>query len=253
MLTVGITTFKYRFSQYFVPLLNCIKDIGPDIEVVVAINGDHNEPLDENYRNAILTFIAGKKNVIPVMFPNFRGLAKLWNNILIHSTNDYIFLLNDDVSITSNTLFQNIVAILMRNHFHSFKINNSWSHVVLNKWEVDEVGYFDERLLGISEEDSDYEWRYISHYNRPFANFKISGIIKCDDLSYAPKNIKGSYLNKYSLFNYNFIRHEKYQFDEVQGRILGIWSQWSEKFIPVLENLKQYPYENFYHQRKKEL
>jgi len=102
MLTIGITTFKYRFEKYFKPLLEKIKNIDNDIEVIVLINGEHNETFDEKYRSNILKFLSDKKNTYPIMFTEFRSLSKLWNNIVINSTNENILILNDDISITSD-------------------------------------------------------------------------------------------------------------------------------------------------------
>lgn len=250
MITVGITTFKYRFEQYFKPLLNQIKSINPNVETVVAINGEHNQPLDEAYRSTILKFISEKPNVIPIMYPCFRGLSKLWNQILITASYDYVFLLNDDIGIADPSVFSRIISLLIQNEYRSFKINNCWSHAVLNKREVDEIGYFDERLLGIGEEDRDFEWRYGKHYNREFRNFEMSGLINYNDMSHHPVNIKIGLCNKYSLFNYRFIYDEKYRIDDRNGQQIGMWP---EKLNPVLKNEKQYPYESFFQKRKVEM
>jgi hypothetical protein len=250
MLSVGITTFKYRFESFFIPLLTKIKTIAPDIEVVVAINGEHLQPLDENYRSRILRFIADQKNVIPIMFPCFRALAKLWNHILITSSNDYVFLLNDDVQITDDRIFEKLTALLIHNHFYSFKLNKHWSMVLLNKWEVDQLGYFDERLLGIGNEDHDFEWRYGKFFGREFVNLEFSGIEDFWDPVSAPVNIKPDPSNKYSLFNANFIHTEKYRVDETLGEVHGTWPN---KRVLVIEDPKQYPHEAFYKQRKTEL
>lgn len=249
MFSVGITTFKYRFEKYFVPLMEKIKSVAPDMEVIVAINGEHKVPLDEEYRSKILRYLSEKQNVIPIMFPCFRGLAKLWNHILITSTNDFVLILNDDIEINNEHFFKDLISLLIRNKFRSFKLNNTWSHVLLNKWEVDQMGYFDERLLGIGEEDHDFEWRYGKHFGREFVNLEFPGIIAYWDPSSAPVNIKTGSFNKYSLFNNNFI-FEKYRIDEGQGEIHGTWP---EKRLPVLDNLNPYPYEIFYKQRRAEL
>jgi predicted glycosyltransferase involved in capsule biosynthesis len=152
-----------------------------------------------------MKYIAVQRNVVPIMFPCFRGLAKLWNNIIITASNDYILVLNDDTQITEEAFFQRLIACLMQNKFRSFKINGCWSHVLLNKWEVDQVGYFDERLLGIGEEDHDFEWRYGKILKREFVSYKLSGIKNCCDMSYAPANIRIGLFNKYSHFNNHFI------------------------------------------------
>jgi hypothetical protein len=250
MLSVGITTFKRRFKTYFVPLLDKIKAISPEIEVIVAINGEHGIPLDEEYRSMVLKYIAVQRNVVPIMFPCFRGLAKLWNNIIITASNDYILVLNDDTQITEEAFFQRLIAYLMQNKFRSFKINGCWSHVLLNKWEVDQVGYFDERLLGIGEEDHDFEWRYGKILKREFVSYKLSGIKNCCDMSYAPANIRIGLFNKYSHFNNHFIFNEKYQIDPDKGIRHGAWP---ERLVPLLDNKNQYPYEKFFRDRKFEL
>ncbi|HEX3048658.1 MAG TPA: glycosyltransferase family A protein [Bacillota bacterium] len=250
MFSIGITTFKYRFQPYFIPLVNKIKEIDPAIEIVVAANGEHRNAFDENYRKNFLKFISEKQNVIPVMFPCFRGLAKLWNNIVIFSSSDFIFLLNDDVAITDKNILQVIGSLLVKNDYHSFKINHCWSHMVLNKSEVDELGYFDERLLGIGEEDRDFEWRYGNYYHREFQNFDIPGILNFTDMTHQPSNIKIGLRNKYSFFNTHFIYHEKYQVNETAGEQIGMWP---EKMLPLLENSPQYPYEKFFKMRQGEL
>lgn len=107
-ITIGITTFAARFYTYFAPLLARIRELDQQSEVVVAINGEHQQEFDENYRAEILKFIAGQPRVYPVFFPSFRGLAKLWNTVVIHASQDYILMLNDDLSITAADCLEKI-------------------------------------------------------------------------------------------------------------------------------------------------
>jgi hypothetical protein len=102
MLTIGITTFQHRFDKYFIPLLSEIKRQNNDIEVIVAINGEFGIEFNDEYRSKILSFMSKYKNAFPIIYPRFRGLSKLWNNIVINSTNEHILLLNDDVTIKNN-------------------------------------------------------------------------------------------------------------------------------------------------------
>lgn len=249
MLTIGITTFKHRFDQYLVPLLNTIKTIDKDIEVIIAINGEHKEPFDNKYRRSVLEFISKFDNTFPIIYPTFRSLSKMWNNIIINSTNDYILLLNDDVTITDVNFINNIKGLA--NSGNSFKINGSWSHAVLYKWTVETLNWFDERLLGIGEEDGDFEWRYQEYYNQKFENKYTNGIVNHVDMSHAPLNITAGSSGKYSKFNRETLFNIIYSIDNNRGKSLGMIG---EKLIYNSETAyKQYPYEWFYEKNKEKL
>jgi glycosyltransferase involved in cell wall biosynthesis len=213
-ISIGITTFAARFEEYFKPLLTKIREIDSDIEIVVAVNGEHKVKFDEAYRQNILAFLASQKNVFPVFFPTFRGLAKLWNTIIIHASHDYILLLNDDIMIDSDNFLINIEKKLRRNNFLSFTINRSWSHFLLSRKEIDDLGYFDERLLGIGEEDGDITWRYYSKFGRTIADYNIRGVKNYAEetvYSYKPANIACHSGTKYSQFNRDFMFSHKYR------------------------------------------
>jgi hypothetical protein len=176
-ISIGITTFENRFSRYFVPLLSKIKEYAPESEVIVAVNGEHQQEFNENYRNVVLEFISRHKKVYPIVFPQFRGLSKLWNSIIIKATHDHILLINDDIMINDPSFMKNICSAIEKNKGRSFLINKSWSHFLINRAEIDELGYFDERLLGIGEEDGDMSWRYISHFGREICSYKIKSFV----------------------------------------------------------------------------
>jgi len=173
--SVGIVTYGARFDPYFKPLLKSIKDQVPSIEVLVMINGDHNQLFDQDYRRSVLNFILEYENVYPFVFTAFRSLSKLWNNTLINSTNDSVLVLNDDVSISPN-FWENLDTRITESDGKTFTINSSWSHFLANRKEVDEVGWFDERLLGVGAEDADFSWRYGDYYNTEVLNIGCDGI-----------------------------------------------------------------------------
>ena len=145
--SIGITTFEARFDSYFVPLLKRIREC-TDCEIVVAINGEHDHPFSQDYRRKILRCIADFDNVYPIVFPQFRGLSKLWNSIVIHASHDHILMLNDDIMIESLDFMKLVTDLINRNEGKSFLINRSWSHYLISREELDTLGYFDERLLG---------------------------------------------------------------------------------------------------------
>lgn len=251
-ITIGITTFEARFEQYFVPLLLRIREyVGNDVEVIVAINGENKRAFDEDYRRKILSFVAERENVYPIVFPNFRGLSKLWNSILIHATNNHVLLLNDDIMIDRVDFLEDICSAIRRNDGRSFLINRSWSHFLANRDEIDELGYFDERLLGIGEEDGDMAWRYITLYQREIPNFKIKGFENYAEetgRTYKPVNIQTHSGSKYSLFNYRFMFEEKYI--ATSDGVSGMFSKPMALRNPME---RQYPYEKFFRTRQVEL
>jgi hypothetical protein len=250
-ISIGITTFEHRFERYFVPLLSRIKEYAPECEVLVAINGEHRQPFGEEYRRQILEFIAAQRRVFPVVFPQFRGLSKLWNSIVIHASHGHVLMLNDDIMINGTGFLEDICSAIRKNHGRTFLINRSWSHFLVSREELDEIGYFDERLLGIGEEDGDMTWRYIERYGNPITNVRMKGFVNYAEEtvnSYKPVNIQTHSGTKYSLFNRRFMFSEKYAPDP--GGIKGMF------FEPVvLKNpgKEQYPHERFYRLREKEL
>ncbi|MFW8601949.1 glycosyltransferase family 2 protein [Desulfobacterota bacterium M19] len=249
-ITIGITTFADRFDKYFKPLLNRINEFENNTEIIVAVNGEHDQAFNEEYRQKILTFLASHQNVFPIMFPVFRGVSKLWNSIIIHATNNYILMLNDDIMINSPTFIKDVKRYIILNNYRSFTINKSWSHFLISRAEIDYLGYFDERLLGIGEEDGDISWRYFHEYRRQLADYKIKYFDNFAEetvSSYKPINIECHSGTKYSRFNRNFIQ-KKYKNDPYG--IPGLFGQPVRLADPGPE---QYPNEWFYHQNKNKL
>ncbi|MBW2000424.1 MAG: glycosyltransferase family 2 protein [Deltaproteobacteria bacterium] len=248
--TIGITTFEHRFEKYFVPLLSRIREYDQETEVIVAVNGEHEKEFSEDYRAGILRFISGQRKVFPLMFPRFRGLSKLWNSIIVHATSNHILMLNDDIMITDRKFLGVIRRCIARNEGRSFTINESWSHYLISREEIDRLGYFDERLLGIGEEDGDITWRYMNAFERPIANFRIKGLKNFAEETvhnYRPSNIQCHSGTKYSLFNKKFIA-KKYRPDTA-----GIRGMFEHPMSLVDPGPDQYPNEKFYRTNKEKL
>jgi|WetSurMetagenome_2_1015567.scaffolds.fasta_scaffold00078_39 hypothetical protein len=251
LVSIGITTFGTRFERYFVPLLAKIKEYAPDNEVIVAINGEHHEPFSEEYRRRILEFTAIHPRVFPIVFPQFRGLSKLWNSIVIHASHDHVLMLNDDIMIHGTGFLEDICSAIRKNHCRTFLINRSWSHFLVNRQELDDLGYFDERLLGIGEEDGDMTWRYIQRYGKPIPSVRMKSFVNYAEEtanSYKPINIQTHSGTKYSLFNRRFMFSEKYAPDSG-----GIQGMFDEPVVLKDPGKEQYPNERFYRQREDEL
>jgi hypothetical protein len=243
--TIGVTTFDKRFHTYFTPLMRQIRAFCPRADVVVCVNGNHKQDFDPAYRRDLLRLAAEQPNVYPVIFPVFRGLSRMWNAIAVNSPADYVLLLNDDVGIFDGSFFSRLEETVRRAGT-SFKINNLWSHFVMNKAELDRLGYFEERLLGIGGEDGDMEWRYLKAFGRPMHNERIPVIFNFWSME-ATDNIEKMSGKKYSLFNEKFLNSK---FVPGDGGIVGLFD---EPRVMAIEHLNPYPAEAFFLAHRHEL
>lgn len=240
--SIAITTFDLRFEAFLMPLISSIKAFRAEIEILVMVNGPAKGQFNPDYRRKLLQFLSTQENVFPTIFPNFQALAKLWNRAALTATNNRILILNDDLSFEPNTSpnFFTLLENALEDQGDAFKINGSFSHFVVSKEELITVGFFDERLLGIGEEDGDFVWRYYEKFKKEIPSINIAGINNIQS------NIADTGFNKgishYSQFNREFIKTEKYQ-EVMLGGYKGMFDKRSKK---KLIDEVQYPYEAFY-------
>lgn len=209
--SVVITTFDKRFEAFLIPLISEIKAQRPNVEIIVTINGPGKGVFDENYRSSVLAFCAKHSLVYPTVFPNFQSLAKMWNRGALAASNERVLILNDDLQLgrDEGKCFFDYFERALVVQAGTFKINGSFSHFAADKRELIEVGFFDERLLGLGEEDGDFFWRYHQKYQREIPSIELPLIdnVQSDlaDEGYA-KGIRTA-----SLFNRDFIQNVKYK------------------------------------------
>ena len=235
--SVVITTFDKRFEGYLVPLVASIKRLRPHVEIIVMVNGPCNAPFDQVFRQRILSYLADYSEIYPTIFPNFQSLAKLWNRGILTATNDFSLVLNDDLEIHDR--FFDLFESELRNTTSSFRINDSFSHYLINKMELIKVGFFDERLLGLGEEDGDFFWRYLERYKRDIPSVSISGIDNIQSPLADPGYIKG--IRTASKFNRDFVLNEKYE-----KSVFGHKGMFDYRVRKRMDDLVQYPYEEYY-------
>lgn len=249
-LTIGITTFSKRFS-YLENIISQIRKF-TDYDILIAVNGDYKEDFNDDYRKNVLNLCLNYNNVYPIFFTEQRGLSKLWNTLIIHSKTNWNLLMNEDIEIENDDIFNVFKHDPIFSEPDLIRINGSFSHFFIHKKRIDELGYFDERLLGFGEEDGDITYRYLKMYKKYFID-RSSGGIKNLVIYDRDENIKPG-VWKYSLFNRVFAGFlnddsididKKYIFDE--NGIKGMFD------FPVksnLQNIKQYPYESFFNKNK---
>jgi hypothetical protein len=239
--SIVITTFDKRFDAFLVPLIKSIKAQRPEVEIIVTANGPCRAAFDQNFRSRLMAFLATQNNCFPTVFPSFQSLAKMWNRGVLTATQERVLVLNDDLivqPINGPGFFDQLEATLAV-HASTFKINGSFSHYVVTKNELIEVGFFDERLLGLGEEDGDFYWRYHEKYGREIASFDMDGIENvCSDLA-DDGYVKG--IRTAAKFNRDFIRSEKYR----EVLIGGYRGMFDKRVKKKLTDEIQYPYEQF--------
>ncbi len=247
--SVVITTFDKRFESFLVPLITTIKAQRPALEVIVAINGRARDTFSESYRSAVLAFLATQINTYPIVFPNFQSLAKMWNRGALTASTPRTLILNDDLRIgMENGLgFFDHLEKALAEHPNSFRVNGSFSHFVLNREELIATGFFDERLLGLGEEDGDFFWRYYQCYGREITTVNVPLIENVQSDLADDGYTKG--IRTAAKFNRDFIKHVKYK-PTLLGGYRGMFD---ERVKKVLEDKMQYPYEAFYLQHQKDL
>lgn len=225
-LVIGIVTFKDRFELYLKGLIESIRLQDTEIPIIIAVNGNHKEKFDDKYRRDMLEYAARYPGVFLRFYPHFNGLTKIWNDIILSTAARSTLILNDDVSFMPGALTE--IKVNARESVSSFKINNSWSHYVLYRKDFWEVGPFDQRLLGVGEEDGDYEWRFSSYRGFDFPSKNIMGINNHVDYSHSEFRDMGEDFGavgnsgKYSSFNHHAMYSILYNVDYINGDIKGI-------------------------------
>jgi hypothetical protein len=242
-LTIGITTFSKRFGLLS-KLINQIRAVNLTDNILICINGEQNGKFDNKYRKDILNLCLKYDNVYPIFFIEMRGLSKMWNTLIINSNEENVLLLNDDLEIYDNKIFENIKSHINSNQFNGFtRINQSFSHFLVNKKTIDNLGYFDERLLGFGEEDGDIYFRCLKNNVRIY-DIYINGFNNLVS-NIRHENVKSG-IGKYSKFNRDYIYTQKYQTD-FNSPYRGMFDTPMKE---LLENENQYPYENFFNKNK---
>lgn len=245
---IGITTFSLRFN-FVETLVNKIRELKIENNIYLCINGEKDSNFSEEYRKKILNLCIENSNVYPIFFVETRGLSKMWNTLIIHSTKSDILILNDDINLVNDNMFRVVSEHIDKPEYYGFsKINNTFSYFVVNKDLIDELGYFDERLIGFGEEDGDITYRMINKKSKDVYQLYVQGVHNIvSDIRH--NHVKPG-VGKYSWFNRNFTFTKKYNCQNATSGISGMFGMICDQILPD-ENL--YPYEKFFKENKNNL
>ena len=241
---IGITTFKERFRSHFVPLMEDLSGMN----VIVAVNASNGKGLDNEYRREMLNFLAKHDNVSPIFYQEMRGLAKMWNDLVVHSPTSHILILNDDLRVSNPKALMDRVSQISTTHANMFTLNGSWSHFVTSRRTMMELNWFDERLLGFGEEDGDMMYRHIEAYGFMPPSFD------CPHIHNVSSDVRDNGVKpgvaKYSLFNRAFAGFCEHDIPSLPKKYSpdrkGIQAMFNVPMKAQIENKTQYPYEEFF-------
>ena len=104
-ITIGIVTFRERKSLIQDLMEKLRKSFPESVDIILAINGNNEEIMDENYRQEMLNLAKLYKNIYPIFCPEFKSLSKLWNTLIIFSKTEYNLILCDDTEILNNHIY----------------------------------------------------------------------------------------------------------------------------------------------------
>ena len=242
--TIAITTFSKRY-HFLEDTLKKVREFNTESDVIICVNGEKDSNFNQEYREKVLNLCSLYDNVFPIFFVEIRGLSKMWNTCIINSPTEDILILNDDIRIHTGQIFSFTSSLINGDDYKGIcKMRSTFSFFVVNKKLMNEVGYFDERLLGFGEEDGDMTHRLL-----------CKGISVQDCFVEGLDNIVSDIRHdevmhnmcKYSKFNPSFMFRHKYK--QVQEGTQGMFSFPCEK---ILEDQNPYPYECFFMENKKE-
>ena len=237
-LSVLIVTFKERFS-YVKDLIHKLRSTsGDNFDILLAVNGNNEELVEEEYRKDILELCKKTTRCYPIICPEFRSLPKLWNTLVLFSRTEYNFIICDDVEYSNPQTLNVIKDYIANTNEQFFTINGEFSFFVITKNMLHKLNYFDERMCGYGEEDGDITHSFILKEKRPLPLLRVDNIYNKALYNVKNKHIETHVDNK-PKFNREFASL-KYQ--ENPNGICGM------NPVPIsrcLEDKQQYPYEMF--------
>ena len=140
-----------------------------------------------------------------------------------------------------------------------------FSHMLLDRREIHQVGYFDERLIGLGMEDADFMVRYFKNFSRPLMSVGFSGIRNMYDVTYNDKYKEEGLLvceggapahaqtkSKYSDANHHVFKTLYPNWPEIESSVNNACLEGKfDNIKKAIADEQQYPYEPFSWENRK--
>lgn len=237
-ITICIVTFRQR-AHLIKKLIDQIRNSVPEeVDILLAVNGNNEELMPDNYRQEMLDLCKQYPNIYPIVCTQYKSLSKLWNTMVIFSQTEYNFIICDDVVYENPDTLDIIANYIEDTGSEFFTINHQFSHFVVTKTLLHQLGYFDERFIGHGEEDGDMVHRYIEMFGTRMPVIQIPGLYNLASYELRNEKIENHVDNK-PRFNREFAML-KYRQDPD-----GIRGMSPVPVVKVIEDYQQYPHEMF--------
>ena len=177
--TVGIvvTTFEERQFDCCLPLLRSIRNSGCEMPIVVCINGNILGGYSERDRQEFIAAANALKNISFVTFRSISSLSRIWNLGIQALATEVAIVLNDDLAVRESGLHADLKRLSDAAQHSGIALgNNSFSHFAVTRNLMEELRWFDERFVGIGEEDGDFAWRYEHRFGDPPSSLVIPSL-----------------------------------------------------------------------------
>lgn len=177
-LEIGITTYIDRYDMFFKPLYRQIMQLFPEVSIRIVVNGFYDEFEQKEYLKRIESELCYELDdrVTFVLHDKPKGLTRLWNEILVQNTTEYTLLLNDDLEVFP--WFRRWIETAQWENNYITLLEGTWSHFLIGRKCLDDIGWFDEEFQGFGFEDMDYTARCLA------SNLNI-GNIRCPFLRHS--------------------------------------------------------------------
>jgi len=246
--SIVLSSFFLNFESSIKPIIKYLSDIKLNNEVYLTVNFGFKEFDKSDFRRNLIEFLIPYNNIFVSINLNFTGLSKLWNRAISNCSNDWVLILNDDITIKSSLegFFEKINLIITKKKYDLILFNNSFSCFLINKNVFEKVGFFDERLVGMGEVDIDFLFKYHKKYNASIKSFPFNELrfLKINEYDFLDEKEIANSLEKnsnpYSGYNSGFLMEKYIKSDE------GINGPFSEKYLMKDEEYNHYPYESFH-------
>ncbi|MFT3783341.1 MAG: FkbM family methyltransferase [Nibricoccus sp.] len=207
--SIGLVTYLGRYETYFQPFMRELVGIFADKEIIVFVNGHYDIVQQTAYLKKVTAFLSEFRNVRYVTHLEHQSLARGWNHLVWMASHPRVLICNDDLRI--EPLFRQDMEQGLLEHPDHFVINRSWSHFIMAKRMIAEVGWFDERFKGVGYEDGDYMIRLVAA-DKALVSVACRGVnnivAKQENAGWA--NQSGITRGKHSMMNEDFLK-QKYE------------------------------------------
>ena len=228
--SICVTTFLFRFERFLQPLVKKLAYLFSGQEIIVIANGHYDLQAQEAYIRSLKAFLSGFPEVRLIYFMEPRGLSFLWNQAVVNSQYEKVFILNDDLDLSVH-LRKEIEASPALD-YPVVTNEGSWSQFMITKQAYRLIGPFDEGLKEIGGEDDDYliRMRLLGLEDKKMAFRHIYGKrgarVKVNSYGKVPRDQEGGY----STYNTKYLetKWEK-SLQPIEGGVFVRGFYWAER------------------------